>query len=233
MSSTPVPPISPAAEASEAEEPTCLRVLIAEFNLADSHMYPPGVELFRQDSSPAYVYFMESGVAKLTRYEENGGEFIFDIRFPGSLLGSEAAIRKAPHPFSAVTATSCRLSQVTTRQFLGLLSTEPKLAVFIQSNLSAQLLNQVARMSEIACLPARLRLEQLLWKIAQHEGGCETMNFKLQFPIRHWEAAQLLAITPTYLSRLLADLETEEIISRKGGWIVLHNPSGLWHRLNF
>ena len=94
MSSTSVPPMRSGAEASEAEDPTSSRVLIAGFSFADSHMYPSGVELFRQDSTPAYVYLVESGVAKLNRYEENGGEFIFDIRFPGSLLGSEAAIQQ-------------------------------------------------------------------------------------------------------------------------------------------
>jgi len=94
MSSTSVPPMRSGAEASEAEDPTSSRVRIAGFSFADSHLYPSGVELFQQDSTPAYVYLVESDVAKLTRYEENGGEFIFDIRFPGSLLGSEAAIQQ-------------------------------------------------------------------------------------------------------------------------------------------
>jgi len=65
MSSTSVPPMRSGAEASEAEDPTSSRVRIAGFSFADSHMYPSGVELFRQDSTPAYVYLVESGVAKL------------------------------------------------------------------------------------------------------------------------------------------------------------------------
>ncbi len=199
---------------------------------ADSHVYPAGVELFRQDSSPGQIYFVETGVTKLTRYEENGGEFILDIRFPGSLLGSEALIRQRPHSFSAATATPCRLMPLSASHFLRLLKTESILATFLQDSLCAAVLSQAARMSEIACLPARQRLEQLLWMLAHErfEGG--KRGFKFQLPLKHWEAAQLLAITPTYLSRLLGELETEEIISRRGGWIVLREPASLWHRVD-
>lgn len=198
----------------------------------DSHLYPAGIELFRQDSSPNHIYFVETGVTKLTRYEENGGEFILDIRFPGSLLGAEAAIRKKAHPFSAVTVTECRLARLPAARFLGLLDTEPQLASFIQDNLCAEVLSQAARMSAIACLPARQRLEQLLWMMAEQKGAAQTADFKLQLPVKQWEVAQLLAITPTYLCRLLAELEAEEIISRRGGWITLRKPESLWHHVD-
>lgn len=199
---------------------------------ADSHVYPAGVELFRQDSSPGQIYFVETGVTKLTRYEENGGEFILDIRFPGSLLGSEAVIRQRPHSFSAATATTCRLMPLSASRFLSLLKTESLLASFLQDSLCAAVLSQATRMSEIACLPARQRLEQLLWMLAEQtcEGGKQ--NFKFQLPLKLWEAAQLLAITPTYLSRLLAELEADGIIVRSNGWVILCQPARLWHRVD-
>jgi CRP/FNR family transcriptional regulator len=190
------------------------------------------VELFRQDACPGHIYFIETGLAKLTRSEENGNEFILDIRFPGSLLGLEAAIRNKAHPFSAVTATTCKLTHLSASRFLDLLSTEVALGSFIQDTLSDEVLNQAARMSEIACLPARQRLEQLLWKVTEQVGESQTINFKVQLPLKHWEAAQLLAITPTYLSRLLAELESEEIISRTNGWIIVRKPASLWHRVD-
>ena len=85
---------------------------------------------------------------------------------------------------------------------------------------------------EIACLPARQRLEQLLWKLAERKGQNHSLDFKFQLPIKRWEAAQLLALTPTYLSRLFAELEAEEIISRTGGWIIVRKPANLWHRVD-
>jgi CRP-like cAMP-binding protein len=204
-----------------------LKTLIQE---SDSKGYPTGVELFRQDATPNDIYFQESGLIKLSRSEENGREFILDLRFPGSLLGSEAAIQNKPHPFSAVTASSCRLTHVSAKRFLDLLKVEPALGIQIQHILSEEVLHQAARMSELACLPARQRLEQLLWKIAEHMNPTQTVDLRLALPLKYWEAAQLLAITPTYLSRLLNELEAEKIINRKNGWIGLSRRDTLWHR---
>lgn len=218
--------------ASYETEAVCAEVLSNVVGCLASHVYPAGVELFRQDACPGHIYFIDTGLAKLTRYEENGNEFILDMRFPGSLLGLEAAIRNKAHPFSAVTATSCKLTHLSAPRFLDLLRTEVELGSFIQDTLSNEILKQAARMSEIACLPARRRLEQMLWKIADQVGETQTINVKVQLPLKHWEAAQLLAITPTYLSRLLAELESEEIISRTNGWIIVRNPGSLWHRVD-
>ena len=221
------------ADRSRAMPAICSQVLKRAIGDLDSHVYPAGMELFRQDASPGDIYFVETGLAKLTRYEENGSEFILDIRFPGSLLGSEAAIQKKPHLFSAVTATDSRLTRVSAKHFLDLLGAELQLGLYIHDVLSDEVLNQAARMSEIACLPARQRLEQLLWKIAEQTGEERAMDLRIQLPVKYWEAAQLLAITPTYLSRLLAELESEEIISRRNGWIIVRKPSSLWHRVDF
>ncbi len=107
----------------------------------DTYSYPAGIELFRQDSSPTHVYFVETGVVKLKRSEQNGSEFILDLHFPGAVIGSEAAIRLRSHSFSAVTATSCRLSSLSVRRFLSLLSTEFRLTQFIQDSLCANALS--------------------------------------------------------------------------------------------
>src|SRR5439155_25910431 len=144
----------------------------------------------------------------------------------------DASIRKKMHLLTAIISTNCKLTHLKVLRFLDLLSTEIKLGLVIQDTLCDEVLNQAARMSEIACLPARQRLEQLLWKIAEQLGETQTINFKIQLPLKHWEAAQLLAITPTYLSRLLAELESEEIISRTNGWIIVRKPGSLWHRVD-
>jgi CRP-like cAMP-binding protein len=195
-------------------------------------MYAPGIELFRQDSAANEIYFIQTGLAKLTRHEGNGSEFILDMRLPGSLLGAEAVIQRKAHSFSAVTATNCTVTRLSAPRFVDALRNEPRVGWLVNEILSGEVLNQAARMSEIACLPARQRLEQLLWDVAEQLGNHQPIDFKLQLPLRHWEYAQLLAITPTYLSRLLAQLESDKIIFRLSGWIIIRKQASLWHRLD-
>jgi CRP/FNR family transcriptional regulator len=204
--------------------------------VGDAHIYPPTVELFSQGAQPADVYFIHSGIMKLTRSEDNGQEILLDLRFGGSLVGSAAAIRQKPHPFAAVTITRCVLTRWSCGQFLSLLAANANLAARVREILSDEVLDHVTRLSQLACLPARQRLEQLLWQFckrlsrnsysSQHE-----KTSKLELPLKHYEIAHLLSITPTYLCRLLNVLERENVIRRSKGWIVIMKPSELWHDL--
>ncbi len=209
-----------------------------EFNrvglVGDAHIYPPTVELFSQGAHPADVYFIQSGIMKLTRSEDNGQEILLDLRFAGSLVGSAAAIRQKPHPFTAITITRCALTRWSSGKFLSLLATDVALAARVREILSDEVLDHVSRISQLSCLPARQRLEQLLWQFCErfppnHNSTRGETRSRLQLPLKHYEIAHLLSITPTYLCRLLNALEKENVISRSKGWIIISKPSELWH----
>jgi CRP-like cAMP-binding protein len=209
-----------------------------EFNriglIGDAHIYPPTVELFTQGAQPADVYLIHSGIMKLTRSEDNGQEILLDLRFAGSLVGSAAAIRQKPHPFTATTITRCTLTRWSSRSFLSLLATDIALAVRVRETLSDEVLDHVSRISQLSCLPARQRLEQLLWQFCErlppkHASSRVETTSRLQLPLKHYEIAHLLSITPTYLCRLLNALEKENVISRSKGWIIISKPAELWH----
>jgi CRP-like cAMP-binding protein len=200
----------------------------------DLHAYPGCVELFGQGASPADVYLVNSGIVKLTRSEANGQTILLDLRFAGALLGVAAVISERPHPFTAVTVTSCALTRWSSRKFLSLMATNTKLSDRVRELLSDEVLEHVARISQLTCLPARERLEQLLWQFStrlEHDDLYRQPQSrpKLQLPLKHYEVARLLSITPTYLCRLLNTLEKENVIMRTKGWIIITEPSKLWH----
>lgn len=201
---------------------------------SDSHIYPPAVELFSQGAYAADVYLVHTGIVKFTRSEANGQEILLDLRFPGSLVGSAAAISEKPHPFTAVTVTRCTLARWRARSFVSLLDTDTSLAARVRQILSEDILDHVARISQLTCLPARQRLERLLWQFCERVGLDETgqqsgTKARLQLPLKHYEIAHLLSVTPTYLCRLLNTLEQENLITRTKGWIIVKEPSRLWH----
>jgi CRP-like cAMP-binding protein len=196
----------------------------------NSHLYPSGVNLFHQGEVPVEVFLVETGLAKLVCSEESGRELIVDIRFAGSLLGLSAVIQNESHPMTAITASPCRLMRISAAQFRDLLGQDTQLGSSVHHLLSAEVINQAARITEIACLTARQRLENFIWQITKQTKPDEPQSSKLQLPLRQWEVAQFLAITPAYLCRLLAELESEEIIVRRNGWIIVCALGNLWHR---
>ena len=41
----------------------------------------------------------------------------------------------------------------------------------------------------------------------------------IRCPLRQWEVAQLVGVTPSYVSQLLGELEREGVVRRERGWI--------------
>ncbi|MDQ3009630.1 MAG: helix-turn-helix domain-containing protein, partial [Acidobacteriota bacterium] len=80
------------------------------------------------------------------------------------------------------------------------------------------------RVVELRCRPARLRLEQLLWELVCLNGEDEP----LQLPMKLWELADLIAVTPEYLSRLLVRVERDGLLRRDDGQIVIPAADRLW-----
>jgi CRP/FNR family transcriptional regulator len=194
-----------------------------------SRVFPPGVELFRQGDLAHEVLIMESGLVKLTRSEENGREFIIALRFSDSLLGASTAVSARQHPFTAFTVTSCRLSQISKRHFADLIGNDQQVNSFVNKRLGREVSELMIHITHLACIPVQQRLQQLLWCLTNDSPTeCKAGN-RIRLPLKYWEVAALLAITPAYLTRLFFELETTGVLSRQKGWIKIPVPHKLWH----
>jgi len=93
---------------------------------------------------------------------------------------------------------------------------------------SREIHDQIARLIELASLPARLRVEQLLRQLVTAPGSsAPKQEVRVTVPLKQWELAQLLAVTPAYLSRLLDRLEQDGTLTRRKGWIVVPDATRL------
>jgi len=200
------------------------------FSLAPSQGYPAAIELFQQGSPAQEVYFVDRGLVKLIHLEQDGRELIVDLRSPGWLLGAASVIAQKPHAVTAVTLTKCHLRHLPAQLFLSLLKADAQLSWQLHQMHSREVCDQVTRVVQLGCLSARHRLENLLWQLisALELSGLQR-EVRLQLPLKHQEIAELIVVTPAYLSRLFSQLEAENILQRKKGWLVISDPQALWH----
>ncbi len=202
-------------------------------DLAPLQVYPAAVELFRQGSPPQSVYYIERGLVKLILLEEEGGELVIGLRSPGWLLGAASVILQEPYALTAITLTPSYLRRIPARSFIELVKSNAHFSWYLQRMQSRELLDQLARVMQLGCLSARHRLEQLLWQLAsdlelgQPQKGAKEV--RLNLPLRHREIAELIAVTPAYLSRLFSQMEQEGLLQRSQGWLIVSDPQALWH----
>ncbi|MGB7926448.1 MAG: Crp/Fnr family transcriptional regulator [Pyrinomonadaceae bacterium] len=190
--------------------------------VAQPQGYPPGLEVFQQGALAQSIYFIEEGIVKLVYLDQDGRELIVDLRFPGWVLGLDAVVVQKPYPVAAITSTKCYLRRIPAKAIRNLLETDARISGYIHQMHSIEAYEHVAKVAQLACFSARQRLEQLLWRFISALGTNELQNeVRLQLPLKHREIAQLLAVTPEHLSRILKQMEHDGVISQQRGWLII------------
>ena len=188
-------------------------------------IFPHGVELFQQGAQPDTAYVLSEGLVKLHRDLADGGTCVVSLRSTGWTVGAAAVILNLPHTATASTVTRCLVHAIPARQFRRLVRSRDELSWCLHTIHSQEVREQMTRMADLACTPARRRLEAFLTDLAVTSGCPEREGeFRLQLPLRHWEIAQLIGIAAPYLSDLLAELEREQVLRRHKGWLILKAP---------
>lgn len=197
--------------------------------LAPVQVYPAGVELFQQGLPARNVYLIEQGLIKLLRVQEDGQEVIVGLRRPGWCVGAAAVIIGTSYPVTAITVTRSHLSHIAGEGFRNLLKSDHSVSWRVHQMHSSEVCAQMIHLAELGCLPARKRLERLIWDLLVAQRRHTVAGpVKLDLPLRHWEIAQLIAVTPVHLSRLLDQLEADGVIRRSKGWLIICDIDRLW-----
>jgi CRP-like cAMP-binding protein len=192
-------------------------------------LYPPNTEVYHQDTPANAVYMIERGMVKLTWVEPEGHEVIVGLRRRHWLLGAPAVFLERSHAFTVTTLTPCSLRCISSRGFLQLVSINAEFCQQLLRRLSEEIYCHGMKVAVFGCIPARDRLTRFLCELVFEQGHAngpdETQKpMRLQIPLKLRELAQLIAITPEHLSRLLRELELQGIIRRDKGWLILTDP---------
>jgi CRP-like cAMP-binding protein len=203
------------------------------FGLGTPCEKPGGTHLFRQGMTPSEVYLVEKGVVKLVRLSDDAREMIVGLRSKGAVLGAASIIVQKPHQVTAVTLTDCSLRRMPLQIFLELAKTNPQISWFLLQEHSREVYEQAGYLVGLRYLSARQRLEQLIWQLSfSFAGNRQTRMLRFQLPLKFWEMAQLVGITPEHLSRVLKQVEEEGLVCRENGCFVIPDLNSLYHTDN-
>jgi CRP-like cAMP-binding protein len=208
----------------------CLGHLKKLLNCKTLRVVPPQHVIFSQGESPHTVCLICNGLVKLTRTESEGHLAIVGLRKTGWLLGAAAILPGFPYASTAETVTRSKLCFVPIEQFQHAMETNAPFSKWVSMILSRGVYSSTLSISNQSCLSGRQRLENFLLEIIQSQKNLNTEKaVKIPIPLKHWEMAQLLGLTPEHLSRLIKQMENEGIICRESGWLIFCNPRKLPH----
>lgn len=192
------------------------------------HSYPAQTEIYQQGASAETVYLIEGGIVKLTRLLPNGRELIAGLCRKPRLIGSPDVILEQPYSYTATTLVRSSLLFIPAEAFLHLAKTDGQFSCQVNRILSQEIFDDRRRLEAISCMPARDRLELLLRELLLEQEADELhRSGEILVPLKHHELAEIIAVTPEHLCRLLKELEEERVIKRSKGMLIVTDFTGL------
>lgn len=205
------------------EEPNC-----GAYGWGPVQIYPAHTEIIRQDTASNAVYFLKSGDVKLTWADREGHEVIAGLRHQNWLIGAPSVLLGKPYSFTITTLIQCALRCISANNFLHLVLANADFSIHVMRLLSQEIFNHARTLVTLGCSSAKERLKYLLFKFIPGipSKAVRDKHIKINLPLKHKELAQILAVTPEHLSRLLKEMEKHHEIKReKDGSIVLNLDS--------
>ena len=208
---------------------SCLGHLKKLSHCKTARVVPPQHVIFTQGESPHTVCLICSGLVKLTRTEFDGSRVIVGLRHKGWFLGVGALLPGRPYASTAETVTRSKLCFVPTEELKRAMETNALFSQWVAMIYGREVYSSMINISERGSLSGRQRLEKFLWEMVKAQNGFDPQRtIKIQMIMKNWEVAQLLALSPQHLCRLIKHMENEGIIVKKKGWLILPKPMRLW-----
>jgi CRP-like cAMP-binding protein len=189
------------------------------------HTYPSGVELFRQNDPATQIYFIERGIVKASCAGPGGEEMIIALRRRNWLLGVTQVIVGNVYSATATTLTRCSMRYISAREFMNQLTTDIALSGELNRMLSREIRRNLEKIMTLGCMSAAERLRCFLRELVFEEDLNELRKKgKLELPLTSDELAEILAVTPQHLYRVLKNPELRTHLKQSKGILTIINP---------
>ena len=171
--------------------------------------------LFFEGDPGDKVYYLISGVIKLSRINPEGKEAIIHFVHAGELFAEILFFRKGPYPVTATLLEDAVILGISATGMHDLFRTSPDFSLRLVGLFSQRLKYLVNMVEQLVNSDVRHRFLSYLNQL------CETKGNVFTLPVPKGELATLLGTTPETFSRLLHQLDEEGVLTIRGKRITL------------
>ena len=189
--------------------------------------YPKGVMIFMEGQTPHGIFVLCSGKVKLSASSGDGKTVIMEVTDPGEVLGLSATVSEMPYEVTAEAMEFCQVNFIRKDDFLRFLSENGEACLRVAQHLSRTYHLAYEQVRSLALHTARENLAKLLLKWCSEKGSETDQGIRLKLTLSHEELGQMLGTTRETVSRLLAELKKEQIITLSGATLLIHDKGSL------
>jgi CRP/FNR family transcriptional regulator, cyclic AMP receptor protein len=180
--------------------------------------------IIRRQDTCTEVFFIVSGVIRVTYYSWAGREVLFRDLVAGQLCGELAALDGTVRSADAWVFKDAIIIPVAQTAFHELLAAHPMVARGVMRHLAATVRDLTARVVELSTLGIAMRVRMEVLRLAEQSGPTSTIA------ITHEELAKRIGTTRVAVTREIGELIRTGVLERpqrKGGSLKISSIAGL------
>lgn len=194
---------------------------------SQARRYTRGEMIFAPSANPHSVYLMETGLARIYRLSEGGGETSFGYVAPGEVFGELPAFGDYPRESFAQAVRTSQVWRIPRENFHRVLTARSALAMQITKQIGDRLKKVESRVEDLVFRTVRTRVARMLGELADDFGCDENGCRVIDIPITQSELATLVGATRQTVNQTLQEFSSEGLIGRDHRRIVLLAPERL------
>lgn len=171
-----------------------------------------GAMVFRQGDACAGFHVVVTGQVKLSVLSPTGQEKVIELIAPGYSFGEALMFLGKPYVVSAQTLSDALLLVVGREAVLEELQRDPRFALRMLAGLSRRLHGLVNDVQAYALQSGAQRVIGYLLRDQEAREGSDGAALTVSLPVSKATLASRLSLTPEYFSRVLRELEAQQLI---------------------
>ncbi len=193
--------------------------------MSTARTYKTGELVYGPSRTPRQVYVLEDGLVRLFRVTATGSEFTLGYVRPGEIFGETSVLSDRSREGFGQARVASRILHVPRAAFIAMLRVHNAVLYSITGRLAQRVIDLQSRVQDLVSLDARRRLARFLLRIGMEHGHRDDAGLTIGLPLTHEEIGMMIGTSRQTVSLLLRELTDAGLVTRRGGQLVLPDPS--------
>lgn len=168
--------------------------------------------IFIEGSHKEAVYFIQKGLVKTYKTDENGHEQIVSFLKVGDMFPHTGLFNASPYPATAEAIVETTLIVIPIAKFEGLVMSMPSIAIKMMRVMGDKIKELQEKLQMLSEQDVKHRILSFLLLLAEQHGQSKANIITINLPVTHKEFANCVGTTRESVNRLLNQLSKENLI---------------------
>lgn len=189
--------------------------------------YPKKATIFNEGSDKEAVYFIQEGLVKTYKTDENGHEHIVSFLKTGEMFPHTGLFNQSPYPATAETIVETKLSAIPIQKFEGLVMRMPSIALKMMCVMGDKIKELQDKLQMLSEQDVKHRILSFLLILVDQHGETDKSEIMIKLPVTHQEFANCIGTTRETVNRFLNQLSKEGLLSVDRNGIIVKDVEAL------